>query len=131
MGDSQYSSSNVRTLQLTMIDFKAGKMSVSPSSDPVERTEGQTIVVRALSYHGRLMFKHALAGSKKAMMVIDTGSQYTIGNMALLAQLGRHVEVDPRPVYIETITGQSVLAHIGKIDVLTIDGIRLTDIYVA
>ena len=117
--------------QRILIDFKAGKMSVSPSSDPVERTEGQTIVVRALSYHGRLMFKHALAGSKKAMMVIDTGSEYTIGNMALLAQLGRHVELDPRPVYIETVTGQSVLAHIGKIDELTIDGIRLTDIYVA
>lgn len=117
--------------QRVLLDFKAERMSVSPSSDPIERTDGQTIVVRALSYHGRLMFKHAMAGNQRTLMVIDTGSQYTIGNMALLARLGRHVKLDPNPVMIETVTGQSVVAQIGKVDTLTIDDVRLTDIYVA
>lgn len=117
--------------QRVLIDFRAERMSVSPSSEPVERTDGQTIVVRALSYHGRLMFKHAMAGGRRTLMVIDTGSQYTIGNMALLAKLGRHVQLDPTPVMIETVTGHSVVAHIGKVDKLVIDEVELTDIYVA
>ena len=117
--------------QRVLIDFKTERMSVSPSSDPIEQTDGQTIVVRALSYHGRLMFKHAMAGNRRTLMVIDTGSQYTIGNMELLAKLGRHVKLDPTPVLIETVTGHSVVAHIGKVDTLTIDEVQLTDIYVA
>ena len=117
--------------QRVLIDFKAERMSVSPSSDPIERTDGETIVVRALSYHGRLMFKHALAGTKRTVMVIDTGSQYTIGNMELLARLGRHVKLEPTPVMIETVTGQSVVAQIGKVDTLAIDGVVLTEVYVA
>ena len=117
--------------QRVLIDFKAGRISVSPSSDPIERSDGQTIVVQALSYHGRLMFKHALAGNRKTMMVIDTGSQYSIGNLALLSKLGRHVDLEQTPVMIETVTGKQVMARIGKIDEILIDGVRLTDMYVA
>lgn len=117
--------------QRVLINFKRGLISVSPSSAPIERTDGHTIIVQATSYHGRLMFKHAMAGTKKTLMVIDTGSEYTIGNLELLAKLGRHVDIDPRPVMIETVTGQSVAARIGKIDSFVIDDIRLTDIYVA
>ena len=117
--------------QRVLIDFKAGTMSVSPSSDPIERSDGQTIVVRALSYHGRLMFKHTLAGNRKTLMVIDTGSQYTIGNLALLSKLGRHVKLEETPVVIETVTGKQVVARIGKIDELIIDDVRLTNMYVA
>lgn len=122
---------DVLAQQRVLIDFKAGRMSVSPSSDPIERSSGKTIVVRALSYHGRLMFKHAVAGTRRTLMVIDTGSQYTIGNLALLAKLGRHVDLEPSPVMIETVTGKTVMARIGKVDELTIDDVHLTDIYVA
>lgn len=117
--------------QRVLIDFRAKTMSVSPSSDPLPRDAGSTIVVRALSYHGRLMFKHAMAGRTKAMMVIDTGSQHTIGNLLLLARLGRHVVMQDQPVMIDTVTGASVAARIGKIDELTIDDVHLKDIYVA
>ena len=117
--------------QRVLIDFKAGTMSVSPSSEPIERVSGDTIIVRARSYHGRLMFKHAYAGTRKTMMVIDTGSQHSIGNLALLKELGRHVVLEPDPVLIETVTGQSMTAQIGKVDELTIDDVRLTGVFIA
>ena len=119
------------TRQRVVIDFKARTMSVSPSSEPIERVSGDTIVVRAMPYHGRLMFKHAIVGSRRTMVMIDTGSQDTLGNPALLAALGRHVVIEPEPVMIETITGKAVSARLGKIDEITIDDVRLTNIYVA
>lgn len=118
--------------QRVLFDFKAKTMSITPSNRPLERMEGDTIVVRARSRDGRLIFTQAKIDGKKVSVIVDTGSQVTIANLALQKLLTKkgHTLL-PNSVTIESVTGEQMSAHITRVAQLELGGVSLTDLSVA
>lgn len=118
--------------QRVMFDFKAQTMSITPSSRPLERLDGQTIVVRARSRHGRLIFSEASIDGQKLTVIVDTGSQVTIGNLALQRSLmKRRLWTVPNAVTIESVTGDKLQARVAMLKKLEIGNVRVDDLAVA
>ena len=92
--------------QRVLFDFKAKTMSITPSNQPLDRMDGDTIVVRARVRNGRLIFTQAKIDGRKISVIVDTGSQVTIANMAMqtmLTKRGHNLLADG--VMIESVTG--------------------------
>lgn len=118
--------------QRVLFDFKARTMSITPSKRPLERLDGQTIVVRARTRHGRLIFSQARIDGRKVTVVIDTGSQLSIGNPALLRSLAKkRMWQAPDPVMLESVTGEKLEARIAVLKKLELGDVRLGDVAVA
>lgn len=118
--------------QRVLFDFKANTMSITPSKQPLERLDGQTIVVRARSRHGRLIFSEARIDGQRLTVVIDTGSEVTIGNMALQRDLmRRRLWTVPNPVTIESVTGEKLDARVTMLKKLELGNVHLDDLAVA
>lgn len=118
--------------QRVMFDFKAGNMSITPSKQPAEVTDGQTIVVRARSRDGRLIFTEAKVDGQSVTIIVDTGSQVTIGNLALrrrLAQAG--MVLNSTPITVESITGELMMAEVSPVDRLELGGLHFGNLNVA
>jgi predicted aspartyl protease len=118
--------------QRVLFDFKAKTMSITPAEQPLERLDGQTIVVRARARQGRLIFSRAQIDGQKVTVIVDTGSQVTIGNMALQRSLmKRRLWQVPDPVTIESVTGEKLEARVARLKKLEIGGVHLDDLAVA
>jgi len=118
--------------QRVLFDFKAQTMSITPSSRPVERLDGQTIVVRARARSGRLIFTQAQIDGQQVTVIVDTGSQVTIGNLALQRALMKHrLTTVPNPVMIESVTGEKLSAKVAQIERLELGDVRIEDLAVA
>jgi predicted aspartyl protease len=118
--------------QRVMFNFKAKTMSITPSNRPPEVSDGQTIVVRAKSRNGRLIFTNAHIDGQVVTVIVDTGSQVTIGNMALQRRLlGKKLMTASNGVIIESVTGEKMNARVAQLQKLELGGIRLDDLSVA
>jgi hypothetical protein len=103
--------------QRLMLDFEKRAIRIEDASRPARSLPGD-IVVTARLKRGQLILTEVKAGGVALDAVIDTGSQITIGNLALRDKLLRR-----RPVRLETViatgvTGTSVklqLAHIAEL----------------
>lgn len=115
-----------------LFDFKAQTMSITPSSRKRERLEGDTIVVRAKSRRGRLVFTHAKIDGNRVVVIIDTGSQVTIGNPALQKSLAKRKQrFGSGAGIIETVTGETFAASVGRLRQLELGNIKIEDMEVA
>lgn len=113
-----------------MFDFKRGIMGVTPSKAPDFAAESGTIVVEARRRHGRLMFTRAVVDGANAVVVVDTGSQITIGNPALRRRLlGKRALGEA--VEIETVAGEKIVGELYTITVLDLDGVELKRMMIA
>jgi predicted aspartyl protease len=118
--------------QRVLFDFKAQTMSITPSKKPLEQLDGETIVVRARARHGRLIFSQARIDGQKVTVIIDTGSQVTIGNTALQRSLmKRRIWEVPDAVTIESVTGEKLSAKVANLQQLELGGLRIDDLAVA
>lgn len=118
--------------QRVMFDFKAKTMSITPSSQPLERMDGDTIVVRARSRNGRLIFTQAKIDGKKVSVIVDTGSEVTIANMAMLKMLTkRGYSLLPDTVIIESVTGEQMSAGVTRVPEIELGGVQLKDLSIA
>jgi len=118
--------------QRVLFDFKAKTMSITPSNQPLERMDGDTIVVRAKSRNGRLIFTQAKIDGRKISVIVDTGSQVTIANMAMQRMLTKrgHQLLDDT-VMIESVTGEQMTARVARVPVVELGGLQLKDLSVA
>jgi predicted aspartyl protease len=116
-----------------LFDFKAQTMSITPAAQRVaQQTDGDVIVVRAKSRKGRLIFTQARVNGEKVAVIIDTGSQVTVGNLALKARLMKHeLEKVPNPLTIESVTGETLVADVSILKLLELDSIHLDKLPVA
>lgn len=118
--------------QRVLFDFKAKTMSITPSSRPAGDLDGDTIVVRARTRHGRLVFTNARIDGQKVTVIVDTGSQVTIGNLALQRSLmKRNLLRVPDPVTIESVTGETLQASVSQVKELELGGMQLEDLSIA
>ena len=117
--------------QRVMFDFKAKTMSITQAKTRLEKLDGDEIVVRARSRNGRLIFTNAQIEGRAVTVIVDTGSQVTIGNLALQRSLARRLGNVPRSVVIESVTGEKLNARVATLDGLKLDGLHLSDLSVA
>jgi predicted aspartyl protease len=93
------------------IDFENGTMAVRPSvkRKRTVRRNPDEIVVTAKNVFGQLIVTDAYYGTTRIQVVIDTGSQVTLGNSALRRRVGRNV---PRthPIQLTSVTGERAIA---------------------
>jgi predicted aspartyl protease len=117
--------------QRVLFDFQNRTMSVSRSRRYAP-TDRDTIVVNARYRFGRLVLADASADGEKVWVIIDTGSQSTIGNQALrdrLQRKGRLAAVSP--VELISVTGGKINADYTRIRGLKIGGVQIPDMPIA
>ena len=96
--------------QRVMFDFDANTMSIVPSVAPDFRAEPGTIVIQANRRNGRLLLTEATANGARLTVVIDTGSQVSVGNEALRRRLmGRRMLKGSEPVQLVAVTGEKIM----------------------
>lgn len=118
--------------QRVMFDFKANTMTIVPANAPVSRIEGNTIVVRAKSRGGRLIFTHARVEGRKIAVIVDTGSQITIANPAMRNMLAkRDLLKVPDAITVSSVTGEKMEAQVSILGKLEIGGVEMTELAVA
>lgn len=111
--------------QRIMFDFEAQTMSVVPSAVPDFRAEPGTIVVQGKRRNGRLIVTEAQANEKPVTVVIDTGSQISIGNEALRRELlgANLLEGGTQQVELQSVTGEKITG-----DYMIVRQIKIGDI---
>jgi predicted aspartyl protease len=92
--------------QRVSFDFDREEMVVEPSSRREDRWTRDSIVVTARSRFGRLVLVDASVDGEKVWVIIDTGSQVTVGNSALRARLERKGRIGTvRRIELLSVTG--------------------------
>ena len=118
--------------QRVVFDFKGQTMTVAPSRRVRERRDPDAIVVTARSRFGRLILADAKADGEKVWVIIDTGSQATIGNEALRRKLEKRGRLGrTSPLELTSVTGGKVTADVTSISGLTVGGVQMKDLPIA
>jgi len=112
-----------------MFDFEAQTLSIVPSVLPDFHDEPGTIVVQAARRNGRLIVTDAAANGHQLTVVIDTGSQVTIGNEALRRELvDRELVNASQKVQLESVTGAVISGDYMFVRELDIGGVTLRNL---
>jgi predicted aspartyl protease len=90
---------------------------------------GFDIVVRARRKSGQLILTDALVDGVQTAIVIDTGSDSSVGNAPLASALARTHAHDT--VQLVSVTGQQATADLGLARTLTLGGMTLTNTMIA
>jgi len=115
--------------QRVQFDFEKQTMSIVPSETPDFAREPGTIVVSAKRKNGRLVVTDAMANGERLTVVLDTGSQVSIGNLALRRRLlGRNLVDTDRNIELESVTGEKIVGEYMFVRELAIGGINLSNL---
>jgi len=117
--------------QRVLLDFKAETMTIHPSAEKAEPWDGDTIVVKARSRFGQLVLADASADGERIWVIIDTGTQVSVGNEALRRRLARHKRKNARIVQLISVTGGSTPAAYTTLDRIKLGGVEINDMPVA
>lgn len=113
--------------QRVVFNFASQEMTISPSQQREEQWPEGDIVVVGRRHFGRLVLVDASMDGQRIWVIIDTGSQVSIGNSALrnaLQRRGRLGATQPIELFSVTggrITGQYTIARrvrIGGVDIV-------------
>ena len=114
------------------IDFEKGTMTVRPSvKRDRDRPLPNEIVVTAKSVFGQLIVTDAYYGNTRVQVVLDTGSQVTMGNMALRKRIGRARMKKAVPIELTSVTGDKVTADYTAIPNIRVGRLAFSDMPVA
>lgn len=117
--------------QRVVIDFKADKMTVTPSAAPQEPEEEEgAIVVKAKRRFGQLILVDASVGKDKVYVIVDTGAQNSIANSALRRRLLR-ARTPGSETTLVSVTGGTALAEMSVIPEMRIGGLTVRGLPVA
>jgi predicted aspartyl protease len=95
-----------------VFDFRTRVISIVPSAYKRERDEEGTIVVRGTLKRGHLIVTTAKANNVPMTVVLDTGSEITMGNDALRRKLEARKRLGtPEMVEMTSVTGQKLIGE--------------------
>jgi predicted aspartyl protease len=118
--------------QRLMLDFDRKTITVQDSRRPEAVSGGDEIVVVARRRNGQLILTAASVGGTPIYAVIDTGSEITMGNLALQARVfGTRRPPVAHPVILTSVTGQTLTANLAMLSNIRIGGIDLANVQVA
>jgi hypothetical protein len=96
--------------QRVLLDFHAGRMAIGDVAD-LGGTRGFEIIVQARRKSGQLIMTDAVIDGVKTDIIIDTGSDSSIGNRALQKAMSKRRAHETTELL--SVTGQSITADIG------------------
>ena len=111
--------------QRVLLDFVKQRMLVA-DADELGGNRGYEIIVRAQRSLGQLIIADALVNDVKTAVIIDTGAQASVGNMALLERLRRSRASGENTM--TDINGQDLSGQVRICERLSIGEMNLTDI---
>ncbi len=113
------------------IDMRSSTMSVLPSKikTPGVRVENDMIVVSAKWKAGRLILSDAKVNGKRVDIVIDTGSQSSLGNDKLRSALQKQNRKGGfTEVSMQSVTGKLIAGDFTQIRTIEIGGFEINDL---
>lgn len=116
--------------QRLMLDFEKRTISVDDARTPAPRLDGE-IVVTARAQRGQLILTSVRAGKTSLEAIIDTGSELTIGNLALREQLVRRHAKSFEKVEVAGVTGAKIELELVRIPELRLGPVTLHNVPVA
>ncbi len=117
--------------QRVLFDFRTRILSIVPSARRVEAEDRDAIVVRGKLKRGHLIVTSARANGVPLTVVLDTGSELTMGNAALRAKLERRRKLDlGERVEMISVTGQKLLGEAFKLKRVEIGDVVLKDLVI-
>lgn len=117
--------------QRLMLDFERQAITIEDTRRPVVANADE-IVVTARQRGGQLILTQARAGGVRIRAVVDTGSQMTIGNIALRDALFRRRKPPPMtPATLISVTGETMVVPLAIVPEMRIGQIILYNVPVA
>jgi hypothetical protein len=116
--------------QRLMMDYDKRLIKIEDARIPVKHTPGEIVII-ARRKRGQLIMTNVQASGLALDAVIDTGSEVTIGNLALRDKLLRKHRDDFYEVAATGVTGVTVKLQMARIDHLQLGPITLTDVPIA
>jgi predicted aspartyl protease len=119
--------------QRVTFDFRRRQMTVVPSRRAEERWPGlNTVVVTGRSLYGRLVLVDAAVDGQRVWVIIDTGSEVSVGNSALRAALARRRRLgEMAPINMMSITGGLIQAQYSVARRIRIGGLDINNMPIA
>ncbi|MDE1918469.1 MAG: clan AA aspartic protease [Sphingomonadales bacterium] len=114
--------------QRVLLDFRAHRISVEPSAKHKEG-DGYEIVVSARRRGGQLILSHAWIDGIDTDIIIDTGADAAIGNLALQRAISH--QTNGQSITLTSVTGQTIPAEIGTARNLRIGRMQLSNVDIA
>jgi predicted aspartyl protease len=124
----------VDTLQTERVvfDFERREMTIMPSRRADRHWPEGTIVVTARSRFGRLMLIDASVDGQRVWVIVDTGAQITVGNMALRNALAARHRLGPMaPVSMISVTGGRFTGEYSYARLISIGGADIHNLPIA
>lgn len=110
-------------------DFEKQTMTIVPSKTPEIHADKDAIVVLARRKNGRLVVTDAEIDGQRLTVVLDTGSDISIGNEALRQSLPAGDLIDlGQSTELESVTGAKIAGNAMSIRQMTIGGILLKNV---
>ena len=111
-------------------DFRKGLMTIVPSSKAETRVPNRdTVVVTGKLRAGRLVLTHARAANKSVNVVIDTGSDATIGNPELRRRLaGSRMVRAVGPITLQSVTGHLISGELVTLERLSVGDVNIENL---
>jgi len=116
--------------QRLMMDFEKRTIKVEDAAKPAAYTNGE-IVVTAKLLHGQLILTEVRANGVALDAVIDTGSEITIGNLALRDKLLRHRVKQDWTVATTGVTGKTVNLQLATLQELHLGSVTMREVPIA
>jgi predicted aspartyl protease len=116
--------------QRLMLDFEKRVIKVEDAHKAAQRLDGE-IVVTARRRRGQLILTQARANGKQVSAVIDTGSELTIGNLALRDQLLRRYRDKFTTVAVTGVTGVTVDLQMANVAELRLGPVIMQNVPIA
>lgn len=112
--------------QRVVFDFDEHTMTVTPAKKRLKSWGRDEIVINGRSHYGRLVLVDAQVEGQKVYVILDTGSQVSIGNEALKRKLTAKKRLPKTtPISLVSVTGGRL-----TVDYTAVRRIRLGDIYI-
>ncbi|HJQ17040.1 MAG TPA: aspartyl protease family protein [Allosphingosinicella sp.] len=112
--------------QRVIFDFAKKRMSIAAAGKRVEDWGPDTIVVTGKSLYGRLILVDSRLEGEKVIVVIDTGSEVTVGNNALRRKLLEKRKLRATiPVELTSVTGGRQIIDYTSVRRITLGGVNL------
>ncbi|MEO0499729.1 MAG: aspartyl protease family protein [Pseudomonadota bacterium] len=113
-----------------LFDIAERTMAVRPSAPAEkkkrrERLEPGTIVVTAERRHGRLIFTEAKMNGVEVGIVLDTGAEMSLGNLALRNALLKKRREEEDGIELIDVMGVSLDAELGRVRRLVLDDLMI------
>ncbi|NMN06844.1 MULTISPECIES: aspartyl protease family protein [unclassified Novosphingobium] len=112
--------------QRITIDFAANRLMIGNAAPDVPQADSYDIVVTARRRSGQLIMTEATVDGVRTDVMIDTGSDVSIGNRALQRALSRQGVV--QQARLVAVTGQSIAADVGHARTMRIGGMDINNL---